>query len=218
LTPKNFGQTRQAPSSSTVSSPKTTRRLVRHATLCSPEQLDGAGYQARIYRWSNHKAPSKRRGSRWTNRAVRGWRLYASRACNYRRSWRAGFDFVELWRAPVCCRLDMFGGRCRGLISIFFIAPTPRLTARSADPRRGGATETGSLVTPSSSGESGANLIFGANPIDGISKTLAEATFKDWSCHAGPMVRIRLPPARSLRTISTEAAKQSAAGGRQGIV
>jgi hypothetical protein len=46
LTPKNFGQTRQAPSSSTVSSPKTTRRLVRHATLCSPEQLADAGYQA----------------------------------------------------------------------------------------------------------------------------------------------------------------------------
>ncbi len=121
LTPKNFGQTRQTPSSSTVSSPKTTRRLVRHATLCSPEQLDGAGYQARIYRWSNHKAPSKRRGSRWTNRAVRGWRLYASRACNYRRSWRAGFDFVGLWCAPVCCRL----GRCMGLISNFFYCPHP---------------------------------------------------------------------------------------------
>jgi hypothetical protein len=25
----------------------------------------------------------------------------------------------------------------------------------------------------------------------------AKATFKDWSCHAGPMVRIRLPPAES---------------------
>ena len=125
VTPKNFGQTRQTPSSSTVSSPKTTRRLVRHATLCSPEQLDGAGYQARIYRWSNHKAPSKRRGSRWNNRAVRGWRLYASRACNYRRSWRAGFDFVELWRAPVCCRLDMFRVRCVGLISNFFYCPIP---------------------------------------------------------------------------------------------
>ncbi len=82
-------------------------------------------------RWSNHKAPSKRRGSRWNNRAVRGWRLYASRACNYRPSWRAGFNFVELWRAPVCCRLDMFRGRCLGLISNFFYCP-PRVDSSIA--------------------------------------------------------------------------------------
>src|SRR6266550_1486391 len=119
LTPKNFGQTRQTPSSSTVSSPKTTRRLVRHATLCSPEQLDGAGYQARIYRWSNHKAPSKRRGSRWTNRAVRGWRLYASRACNYRHSWRAGFDFR--WAVVRTCLLPL--GAVHGVDLEFFLLP-----------------------------------------------------------------------------------------------
>jgi len=32
-----------------------------------------------------------------------------------------------------------------------------------------------------------------------------EATFKDWSCHAGPMVRIRFPPAQSLRTTGSSA-------------
>jgi len=46
-------------------------------------------------------------------------------------------------------------------LEFFLLPPSPRLTARSAEPRRGGATETGSLVTPSSSGESVANVAFG---------------------------------------------------------
>jgi hypothetical protein len=71
------------------------------------------------------KPLAKGAGQAGNNRAVRGWRLYASRACNYRPSWRAGFNFVELWRAPVCCRLDMSRGRCMGLISNFFICPHP---------------------------------------------------------------------------------------------
>src|SRR6266404_1500952 len=70
---------------------------------------------------------------------------------------RPGVEAGGGTRAPVCCRLDMFRGRCVGLISNFLLPPSPRLTARSPEPRRGGASETGSPVTPSSSSESPAN-------------------------------------------------------------
>jgi hypothetical protein len=39
---------------------KTTRRLVRHATLCSPEQLDGAGYQASDLPLVKPQSPSQK--------------------------------------------------------------------------------------------------------------------------------------------------------------